>query len=506
MKNINEEAEKLSHEEKSLSQNNNGQNTDKIELSTNVPQEQNKQYHINMNNNMNHMNYHNLYRRQNDFSNPKYLFYFILKHISFYHMLIQNYFTSLTESLDMSLQNSKYSSLKGYIHSKQIILIIYIFNIQYLLSIIDKIAFLNFLNQNAKSFMILSVILFYIHYNFFKKKLFVEKDEELEKFLLKRNPQLKKSKCERCDMIRIMRSCHCFFCDRCVKKFHFHSNWFNVCIGSNNELIYSISLFFVCLYLFISNLIFWYYILIRNDLLSYLTFVYTLFAIIGIYINYISGKFFYKFISECLFTNLTWYEKSDIRRFIYLSNRSRMFNPFDKGIQRNLEEMLVNMFDIDIYSEYKNYNCQNLSEIIDENDKNSTNNEENEYNMFNDISSFKLMVKLVEHFDPLITSKGYIYKFVDGKEIINWNRCLLFTIFDIINSPMKDAMIKQAKYYIEQNEASIRERDKKINNDKNQEINKDEKIDEKDNSEDNKDDKENEQKNLINTNSEDNNN
>ena len=56
MKNINEEAEKLSHEEKSLSQNNNRQNTDKIELSTNVPQEQNKQYHINMNNNMNHMN------------------------------------------------------------------------------------------------------------------------------------------------------------------------------------------------------------------------------------------------------------------------------------------------------------------------------------------------------------------------------------------------------------------------------------------------------------------
>ena len=109
--------------------------------------------------------------------------------------------------------------LKGYIHSKQIILIIYIFNIQYLLSIVDKIAFLNFLNQNGKSLMILSIILLYIHYNFFKNKLFIEKDEKLEKFILKRNPQLKKNKCERCDIIRTMRSNDCFYCDKCVKNF-----------------------------------------------------------------------------------------------------------------------------------------------------------------------------------------------------------------------------------------------------------------------------------------------
>ena len=210
-------------------------------------------------------------------------------------------------------------------------------------------------------------------------------------------------------------------------------------------------------------------------------------------------------LKHLYWSNLTWYEKNNIRRLNYLFRdpygRS-VFNPFNKGIQRNLEEMLINMFDINIYNDYKNYNCQDLSELIEE-DK--TKKEEEEFNSFDDMASFRLMIRLVEHFDPLITSKDNIYKFVDGKEIINWNRCLLFTIFDIINSPMKDAMIKQAKYYIEQNEASIRERDKKINNDKNQEINKDEKIDEKDNSEDNKDDKENEQKNLINTNSEDNN-
>ena len=518
---INEEAEKLSNGEKHLSQNNNPQNApintnqnNKIESSNNINSQQHH-YHVNMNMNNNIMNqfYGQQYgqqfgqhygHHQHDFSNPKFLYYYALRYLSFYNNLIQYYFSSITESLDTSLYRSNLnSSIKGYIRSKQIFLIIYIFNIQYLLSIVDKISFLDFLNQCSKNFMILSVILLYIHYNIFKNKLFVEKDEELEKFVLKRNPQLKWGKCENCDVLKLMRSNHCFFCNKCVKKYQFHSNWFNICIGATNELLYAISTFFICLYFIISNLIFWYYIIIRNDLLTYLTFIYTLFAIVGIYIYYMSGKFLYKFISECLFSNLTRYEQRDIRRFIYLQsyNRFEIFNPFDKGIQRNLEEMLVNMFDINIYNEYKNYNCQNLSEIIDEEDKN--NEENHQHNIFNDIASFKLMIKCVEHFDPLITSKGNIYKFVDGKEIINWNRCCLFTIFDIINSPAKDNMVKQAKYYLEQNE----QQNKKIENNKiKEEENKNEKIDEKENSEDNKDDKENEQKYLINTNTEDNNN
>ena len=472
MKN-NDEAEKLSNEEKPLSQNNNSAQNVSNNTNTNQNNKIEYHYHINMNNNNNAMN--NYFRQQygyhQDISKTKYFYYYIMRHLSFYNNLIQYYFSSLTESLDMSLYSSNLnSSIKGYIHTKQIFLIIYIFNIQYLLSIVEKITFFDFLNTCSKNFMVLSVILLYIHYNFFKSKLFVEKDEELEKFVLKRNPQLKKGKCEKCDVLKLMRSNHCLYCNKCVKKYQFHS---------------------------ISNLILWYYIIIRNDLLTYLTFIYTIFALVGLYINFLSGKFLYKFIFECLFTNLTWYEKGDLRRFIYLQgNYYGIFNPFDKGIQRNLEEMLVNMFDINIYSEYKNYNCQDLSEIIEEDDKN--NEENHRHDIFNDIASFKLMIKSVEHFDPLITSKGNIYKFVDGKEIINWNRCFLFTVFDLINSPVKDSMVKQAKYYLEQNE----EQNKKIK----EEENKNEKMDEKENSEDNKDDKENEQKNLINTNSEDNNN
>ena len=267
MKN-NDEAEKLSNEEKPLSQNNNSaqnvsNNTNtnqnnKIESSNNSHSEQQQQhhYHINMNNNNNAMN--NYFRQQygyyQDISKTKYFYYYIMRHLSFYNNLIQYYFSSLTESLDMSLYSSNLnSSIKGYIHTKQIFLIIYIFNIQYLLSIVEKITFFDFLNTCSKNFMVLSVILLYIHYNFFKSKLFVEKDEELEKFVLKRNPQLKKGKCEKCDVLKLMRSNHCLYCNKCVKKYQFHSNWFNICIGANNELIYAISFFYLSLFFYIES-------------------------------------------------------------------------------------------------------------------------------------------------------------------------------------------------------------------------------------------------------------
>ena len=101
------------------------------------------------------------------------------------------------------------------------------------------------------------------------------------------------------------------------------------------------------------------------------------------------------------------------------------------------------------------------------------------------------MLKLVEHFDPLVTSKQNVYKFVDGKEIINWNRLMIFTVFDIINSPLKDAMINQARYYLEQREKQLKERNERM-----QKV-EDEKIDESKNSEDNKEIQEEEEKKEI---------
>ena len=510
MKNLNEEAEILSHDEKiqlnSGSGNNPGENVNshnstQLEVNnsnqnnnidiSNYGNNNNKKYHITMNNNtVNHMNKHGInvhqhqhHQHNHDFSNPRFLYYYALGYLKYGDFFIQKFFSGVTSSLDMAIRNSSFSpAVKNLIHSKQIFLLIYIINIQYLLSSVEKITFLNFLNQNTRTLMILSIILLYLHYFFFNQKLFIEKDEELEKFIMKRNPQISKGKCEECGLLKIMRSSHCLFCDKCVKKFQLHSDWFNICIGANNELLYAITLFFINLYFFVSNLILWYYIIFRTDLLSYLAFIFTLFALAGVYITFISGRFLYKLLFECLFVNLTWYEKNNIRRLNYLFRdpfgRS-VFNPFNKGIQRNLEEMLINMFDINIYNDYKNYNCQDLSELIEE-DK--TKKEEEEFNSFDDMASFRLMIRLVEHFDPLITSKENIYKFVDGKEIINWNRLMLFTVFDIINSPFKDMMVKQAKYHIEQRENFLKEKNKNMKKEE------DEKIDESENNEDNKED------------------
>ena len=247
------------------------------------------------------------------------------------------------------------------------------------------------------------------------------------------------------DIIKVCRSNHCFYCKKCVKKFQLHSDWFNICVGGSNEIIYSIALFSANWYIFSSNCIIWYYILLRPDLLTYFILIFSLFGFIGLYIIFNSIKFLYSFIFEHLIKNLTIYENQNIRRLTYLwseERRGSFFNPFDKGIQRNIEEMMVNAFDVDIYSEYKNFTSQNLAEIIDDD---SLNEKDEDYFYYNEMDAFKIMIKLVEHFDPFITSKGNIYKFIDGKEIINWNRLMIFTVFDIINSPFKENMLNKAK-------------------------------------------------------------
>ena len=383
---------------------------------------------------------------------------------------LNNKFLSLFNGITMAIDNQISRSdipefAKRIIHTKQILLLLNLINTQYLLSSIDEIYFLNNLNRKSLILMIFSIIILYVHYYFFSHKQYFEKDEELEKFVLKRNPQLDKGRCGECHLIKICRSCHCEFCNKCVKKFQLHSDWFNICIGANNELLYSLTLCFTILYYFISNIIFWYYLLVRNDLLNNLAFIFTIFAILGIYIIFNSFKFLYSFIFENLFVNLTIYEKLFSRNLTYLwkdEKFSIFFNPFNKGLKRNIEEMIINLFDIDIYSDYKNNMNKNLSEIIVDEKLKIKEKEEN--NNSGNLSPFKIMIKLCEHFDPLITSKGNIYKFVDGKEIINWNRLIIFTPFDIINSPFKEIMIKYAKDMVKKKDKNIQNK-KKIKKD-----------------------------------------
>ena len=523
MKNVNEEAEILSAQDEKIQLNSNPNinqgnnahshnhiqipvNNNRNEITNNNNKNANHKFNLkfdrnalnklNMRMNQEQYMHHGQLMHQHqqghthDFSNPRYLYNYILNYIKMGNFYIQRFFAGITSSLDLAISKSSFNPyVKNLIHSKQIFLILYIINIQYLLSTVEKITFLNFLNENTRSFMILSALILYLHYFFLNQKLFLERDEEMEKFVIKRNPQIKKGKCDHCDVLKVMRSSHCIFCNKCIKKFQLHSDWFNICIGANNELLYAITLFFFIVYFFTSNLILLYYILFRRDLLLYLTFIFTLFAICGIYICFISGKFLYDFIFECLLINLTYYEKMNSRRMNYLFGDGygrSFFNPFNKGIQRNLEEMLINMFDINIYHDYKN--CQDLSELIDESDDNTKKEEQQINYYFDEVAGYQLMIKLVEHFDPVITSKDNIYKFVDGKEIINWNRLMIFTVFDVINSPFKDMMVKQAKYFIDQREAymqSVKAKNKNEGNEKKE----DEKIDENEN-EGNKEEKE----------------
>ena len=393
------------------------------------------------------------HQHQHDYTNPKFLLYLVLGTIRMTNYRILKIFSGFTSTLDMYISKSKISPyIKRFIHSKQIIIIISTLNIQYLFYSIQKIPFLDFLNKTTLRLFVFSVLGLNLHYWFYIDKLFVENDEEIEKFVAKRNPEIKKGKCEFCGVIRICRSTHCPFCNKCVKKFQLHSDWFNICIGGNNELVYAVTLFFANLYFFMSTIIIWYYILVRSDLLNYLILVFSIFGIIGIYFLFNSLKFLYSFIFENLLVNLTVYEKMNQRRLTYLWSGDHMnsfFNPFDKGIQRNIEEMLVNLFDVNIYSQYKNLSCNNdLSEIIDEKKEEP----KDDFYVYNEFNAFKMMIKLTEHFDPFVSNKGNIYKFVDGKEIINWNRLMVFTAFDIINCPFKENMVNRAKMMLKQRE------------------------------------------------------
>ena len=443
-------------------------NTIKSEINNNNENDKNFGAEAQYKNYDRYLGHYHSHAHNHNFSNPRYIIFFILGFVKLANHQILHLFNGLTRSIDILINKSNFHPLlKRILHTKQILLFVYMFNIQYLLSSIERISFLNIINKYSLKLFIFSVIGLNLHYYIYRNKLFVEKDEELEKFAFRRNPQLKKVICEVCDTIKIYRSGHCFYCNKCVKKFQLHSDWFNICIGANNELIYGITLFFTNIYIFISNIIFWYYILVRTELLKYLILVFSLFALLGLYIIFNSLRFLYNFFFEHLFINLTLFEYNNARIFPYLwADASTFFNPFNKGLQRNIEEMLVNSFDIDIYSDYKNFGNHNLSEIIDDE---RINQQDEEINYYNEIDSFKIMIKLVEHFDPLITSKGNIYKFVDGKEIINWNRLIIFSIFDIINTPSRENMIKRAKMALNQREIYLQNYNKKDKNDEKKE-------------------------------------
>ena len=86
-----------------------------------------------------HMHHHN---HQHSFFDPKYLVLFIFAYVQMINRRIQHMFSGICMALDMKVRQSKFHPIiKRIIHSKQLLLCIYIINIQYLLSNVEKFVF-----------------------------------------------------------------------------------------------------------------------------------------------------------------------------------------------------------------------------------------------------------------------------------------------------------------------------------------------------------------------------
>ena len=440
------------------------QNREKLEtkMQNFNPSEHIQNYNRFPNRNMFHPHHH---------TSSQYIKIFI-KRISFY---IDSMASQLFSSLDMAVTNTNFPNiLKNILHTKQVLIFLYMFNVQGSLSVLEKenksvkdYIFVK-LNYLSLFLMLFWIIILKLHNYLLGYKLFLEKDQELEKFMLERNPKLNEGRCPHCQLLSAMRSFHCLYCKKCVLKFELHSDWFNMCIGSNNELIYAITLFFTLMYFLASIIIYWYIIFLRPVLINFFVIIYFLINIIACYVLFKAGTFLYNFITVNLLKNITFYENKNFGRLTYLSNNISLrgfFNPFDKGWLLNFKELIVNLFDIDIYIEYKIKSKNNNDNLINKPTQNNLKEEEiddeekmvpgqiynlDEFYRKKELKAFKNMLKISGPCEPFISQKGNIYKKVYGGEIINWNRLRLFTVFDIIDSPFTVNMINHAKTVLEE--------------------------------------------------------
>jgi hypothetical protein len=324
------------------------------------------------------------------------------------------------------------------------------------------------------------------------ENMYITRHEELEKFILSKNPELSNNQCPECKITRCMRSQHCNLCNHCVAKFELHSDWFHICIGSLNYLPYILILIFLNFY-YISafvNITFQVFILGRNHKFYDFKGKELAFHFWIILVFYISIKLFsytYDLIKMSVIKNLTDHEGYNWRRLPYLwrSMRKDYFNPFDKGVKGNVKEMWIGFVNPEIKLvdriNLKVNSNQNLNETIggdldssvlildhceknenfenfEKNTKNSENSEkytENFENFEKNTKNFQNCEKYTENkneknfdknFEPFITKDcNVVYRQYSGTidDFINWNRVRFYTIFDLKNSPFREVVIKQ---------------------------------------------------------------
>lgn len=308
-------------------------------------------------------------------------------------------------------------------------------------------------------------------------QMIVKRCEELEKYILSKNKDLKKNQCHVCKVVKCMRSFHCNYCNKCVTKFELHSNWFNCCIGSQNLLIYSLVLVFLNFYNIFSALNYSLQIFLfeRDSVLyDYKHNLFTLHFWFSL-IFYLELKLFYYtkgFIKRSIIKNFTENEKNNWKRLPYLwqNVNKEFFNPFDQGFCRNFREVWVSFLNpkIDISEKinidflknqnlnetYHNLNVNedkllkvNASYVEDDSPCLEKDVKEEEKKKSDDSGKINESIKNLEsNYEYFLSHDNQLYyQTYDGnpkKDPVNWNRIRLYTIFDLKNSPFKNELVK----------------------------------------------------------------
>jgi hypothetical protein len=178
---------------------------------------------------------------------------------------------------------------------------------------------------------------------------FIESNAELEAFISINRKELEKNKCKDCKLTKVMRSFHCLYCKRCVARFEFHSHWFNVCIGGQNYFVYLLVLLITNFFYINSILLLTYLVFINNTSNNEISYdfkgrIFTLhFWFVLVIYAQLKIFFFSKIVMKNAARNLTDMENDNWRRIPYMWNiRKEFFNPFDKGLVRNIKEYLFN--------------------------------------------------------------------------------------------------------------------------------------------------------------------
>lgn len=351
---------------------------------------------------------------------------------------------------------------------------------------IDKQNF-NFIKSSlSNSFLMVNFILIMVIYRIFKTNPgIIEKDPDFEQFIMKKIPKFEM--CNECNIPKPIRSFHCSDCKKCVSKFEIHSYWFNRDIGSGNAFLYAVFLILLNITFIVSITItslstFYFEEFNNKDIIALLWSV----TLIYVIIKTIS---FTKKIIKGITKNLTYQESNNCSRFSYLwANFSRMFfNPFDRGIIKNIKDCYSSYLDSDLsykkfrsnkneYSEISicdkienkpltsvdHSNCDkldvlneseiNVVEIKSNNEQKNSNYQLNQYNnnsIFhkeNGIEPINVIEDKNKFFYISNTNKCYYEPYTHSLKNdcygINWTKLRIYTIIDLFTSPIREGIIR----------------------------------------------------------------